>query len=401
MPDSMDSSLFSALERFRNGEETSEDLHLISAAFASGQIEIIPKGDPNRITQSGGANFGESNEIRVTGSVIGTQIVSGITAEQVKEIIEDTREAREDSPEDETSRVAGVNILKIGGAFIGLIVIVLTITMLITRPPVIFPAADTKTPTPSNTPLPPTSTPTPTRTPPPPTATPTPTGTQTPTETQPPPTDTSTPTQTSTPTDIPLIEDDFSSNSKRWFEGSAPERGGSRFVARFIEQEYRLILTTDGDAILPARYWSSVPNVIIDNFKLSIEADFEKAPENTALLIGFHYDNFGSYYAVLVRPNLTYEIKLFLVDQDLSNPPPYFSGHLDESIFNVDGANHITIKVIDSKISIEFNDQPHLTEYPLPPGGPARGGVRLGVELSRVARVAIIDFDDILIHVAE
>ena len=142
-------------------------------------------------------------------------------------------------------------------------------------------------------------------------------------------------------------------------------------------------------------------NQFFDNFILSIEADFEGAPENTALLIGFHYDNFGSYYAVLVRPNLTYEIKLFLVDQDLNNPPTYFSGHLDESIFNVDGANHISIKVIDSKITIEFNDQLHLDEYPLPPGGPERGGVRLGVELSRVARVAIIDFDDILIHVAE
>ena len=399
MPDSIDSTLFSALERFKNGEATSDDLNLIRAAFASGQIEINPARDSKQIMQSGGANFGESNEISVSGPVIGTQIVSGITAEQVVEIIEATRESPDETTEVETAQVAGVNILKVSGAIIGVIAIVLILAMLISRPAGIFPIPSTETPTPSNTPLPPTSTPTPTSTPPPPSATQTPTGTPTPTETNPPPTDTSTPTQTPTPTDIPLIQDDFSTNSKGWYEGL--KRDGSRFEAGFNSGKYRMTITTEGDAKVPARYWSSVPNVIIDNFILSIEAAFEEAPENAALLIGFHYDNFGSYYAVLVRPNLTYEIKLFLVDQDLNNPPTYFSGHLDESIFNVDGANNITIKVIESKITIEFNDQLHLDEYPLPPGGPARGGVRLGVELSRVARVAIIDFDDILIHVAE
>jgi hypothetical protein len=162
-----------------------------------------------------------------------------------------------------------------------------------------------------------------------------------------------------------------------------------------------MILSTERDAVPPARYWSSVPNVVIDNFILSIEATFVEAPETAAILIGFHYDNFGSYYAVLIRPNLTYEIKLFLVDVDLDNPPPYFSGNLDASFFNVDEANHITIKVKDSKITIEFNGELHLDEYSLPQGGPERGGVRLGVELPVAGRVEIIDFDDLLIHVAE
>jgi hypothetical protein len=403
VPGSIDSTLFSALERFKRGEASSEDLHLISAAFASGQIEIAPASDSNQILQSGGANFGESNEIRVTGSVIGTQIVSGFTAEQVQEIIENVKESLDDAPPGEAQRVNTSTILKIGGAITGLIVIVLIISLIIIRPPAIFPIPATKTPTPSITPLPPTSTPTPTNTQLPPTATPTPTATLTPTNTIPPPTDTpaptQTPTQTPTPTDIPLIQDDFSTNSKGWYEGF--KQNGSRFEARFDDQKYRLILSTGGYSPLPARYWSSVPNVVIDNFILDVEVAFEEGPDNSALLIGFHYDNFGSYYAVVIRPNLTYEIKLFLVDQDFNNPPPYFSGNIDNSIFNMGGENRIRIKVKDSKISIEFNDQLHLEEYQLPQGGPERGSVRLGVELFRVGRVAIIDFDDLTIHVAE
>jgi cell division septation protein DedD len=403
VPGNIDSTLYSALERFKRGEASPEDLHLISASFASGQLEITPASDSNQIMQSGGANFGESNEIRVTGSVIGTQIVSRFTAEQVQEIIEDMKESRDDSPPEEAARVNTATILKIGGAITGLIVIVLFIGLIIVRPPAIFPIPATETPTPSHTPSSPTSTSTLTNTPLTPTATPTSTASPTPTNTIPPPTDTptqtQTPTPTPTPTDIPLIQDDFSTNSRGWYEGFTQD--GSRFEAKFEDQKYRMILSTEGDSPLLARYWSTVPGVIIDNFILNVEASFEEAPENSALMIGFHRDNFGNYYAVVIRQNLTYEIKLFLVDVDPNNPPPYFSGNIDGSIFNVSGENRIRIKVKDAKISIEFNDQLHLEEYQLPQGGPERGEVRLGVELSRVDRVAIIDFDNLLIHVAE
>ena len=400
MPGSMDSALFSALERFKRGAASTDDLHLISAAFASGQLEITPARDAKQLMQSGGTNFGEDNEIRVTGSVIGTQIVSGFTAEQVQEIIEDVKETLDDSPPEEPKGLNIYTILKIGGATAGLIVILAFIALAVIRPAV-FPPLITVTPTPSITPIPPTKTSTPTNTLRPPTATPTMTSSPTPTATERPPTNTptSTPTQTPTPTDIPLIQEDFSVNSRGWFEGF--KQDGSRFEARFNEQKYRLTVRTEGDSTLPARYWSSVPNVVIDNFILNVNAKFEDAPQNAALLVGFHYDNFGSYYAVLIRPNLTYEIKLFLVDLDLNNPPPYFSGNLDGAIFDVEGENKITIIVKDSKITIEFNDQPHLEDYQLPPGGPERGWIRLGVEQNRVGRVAIVDFDDLLVHVAE
>lgn len=178
-------------------------------------------------------------------------------------------------------------------------------------------------------------------------------------------------------------------------------QNGSRFETRFADQKYRMILTTDADSPLPARYWSTVPNVVIDNFILNVEVKFAELPENAALLVGFHYDNFGNYYAVLIHSNLTYEIKLFLVDVDLDDPPPYFSGNLDSSRFNKDGENRIRIKVKDSTISIEFNDQLHLEEYQLPSNGPERGDIRMGLELSRANRVVITEFDNLIIHVAE
>jgi hypothetical protein len=403
VPEIKESTLFSALERFKLGEASPEDLRLISAAFASGELEITPTSGSKEIMHSGGTNFGESNEIRVTGSVIGTQIISGIKAEQVQEIIGDAKDTLDGSSAGGTGRGSVAAILKIGGVIAGLIVMIAFLGLVIIRPPVLFPPAPTDTPTSTSTPTIITSTPTQTNTTEPPTNTPTLTATPTPTATLQPPTDTATskPTQTPTPTptDIPLIYEDFSDNSKGWFEGV--QRNGSRFEARFIDQRYRMILTTHGDSTLPARYWSSVPNVVIDNFILNVDTTFEGAPANAALLVGFHYDNFGNYYAVLLHSNLTYEIKLFLVDQEQNNPPPYFSGNLDGSIFNVDGENRITIKVKDSKISIEFNDQVHLEDYQLPSRGPVRGGIRLGVELSRAGRVAITDFDNLLIHVAE
>lgn len=87
MTKNLDKLLLSALERFKNGEATTYDLHVISQALASEQIEIIPSRDSTNIVQSGGANFGESNEIRVSGSVIGSQSISGFSAEQVLEIL--------------------------------------------------------------------------------------------------------------------------------------------------------------------------------------------------------------------------------------------------------------------------------------------------------------------------
>ncbi len=401
MSGNMDNTLFSALERFKRGEASQEDLQLISAAFAAGRIEINPTSDSNWLMQSGGTNFGESNEIRVTGSVIGTQIVSGITAEQVREIIENVKESFGESPPERADRVNISTILKIGGVFSGLIVIILFIGLMIVRPTALFPPPPTDTPTRTSTPMITTSTPTPTNTLRPPTHTPTSTATLTITATLPPPTSTPTltPTQTPTPTDIPLIYEDFSTNDKRWFEGIL--QNGSRFEAKFNDQKYRMTLTTRGDSPLPARYWSSVPNVVIDNFILNVDANFVEVPENAALLVGFHYDNFGNYYAVVINSNLTYEIKLFLVNQDLDNLPPYFSGNLDSTIFNIDGENRITIKVKDSKISIGFNDQLHLEDYQLPPTGPERGDIRLGVELSWANRVTIVEFDNLLVHVAE
>jgi hypothetical protein len=402
MPESMDSTLFSALEKFKRGEASPEDLHLISAAFAAGEIEVTPASDSTEIMQSGGTNFGEENEIRVTGPVIGTQIVSGFSAEQVQEIIEDMKKSLDDPPPEETNRINNFTILKIGGAITGLIVIVLIITLVITRPPVLFPPPPTETPTPSNTLSPPTSTPTPTSTPQPPTSTPTLTATLTPTATLPPPTDTptNTPTQTATPTDIPLIQDDFSTNNNSWYEGLPDEKEGNIFEAKLSHQKYRMILITEDDAVLPARRWSRVPDVTVDDFVVSIEATFVEAPENAALVIGFHYDDDGNYYAVLLRTNLTWEIKEFRVTPE-KRSNTIIGGRLDDSYFNVSGTNHIEIIVKNSRITIKLNDKVLLPEKILDEGEHGGGWIRLGVELSWVGRVAIIDFDDLTVHVAK
>jgi hypothetical protein len=96
MPESFDETLLTAIERYKRGEETLDDRKIIGQALASRQLEIIPSRDSKVIRQSGGANFGEENEIRVSGSVIGTQTISGISGDQVLEILK-LNEKKEDN----------------------------------------------------------------------------------------------------------------------------------------------------------------------------------------------------------------------------------------------------------------------------------------------------------------
>lgn len=194
MPENVDENLLSAIERFKKGEETTGDRKIIGQALASKQIEIVPADESKIIRQSGGANFGEENEIRVAGSVIGTQIIRGITYEQAIGI-----EKLKDKSGDNKTKI----IVAIIGASAVIIAAIITGLFNIG----IFSPKE-QTPTTTNTPTltatMPTSTPTviiptPTKTP---TATITPTPTNTPT-----PTDTHTPTQTSTQT--PIFTDTF------------------------------------------------------------------------------------------------------------------------------------------------------------------------------------------------
>jgi hypothetical protein len=211
MPENMDESLLSAIERYKNGEETSDDRKIISQALASKQIEITPAEDSKIIGQAGGADFGESNEIRVSGSVIGTQSISGFTSEQVLDILKLNEEKENNKPRSNVVIIAAIiaAIATIIAAYFGfrgpieavLIPIRATQTAEAKTLVAVIPVTgQTPTPTPTWTPtLPPTPTHTSTQT-----ATRTPTATITPT-----PSLTPTPTPTFTPTPEVLFTDTF------------------------------------------------------------------------------------------------------------------------------------------------------------------------------------------------
>jgi hypothetical protein len=104
MPETYDETLLRAIERFKKGEETPRDRRIIGQAFASKQIEINPAKDSKIIKQEGGTNFGESNEIQVAGSVIGTQVITGITYEQALEI----RNLKDKSEDNKTKIIVAI-----------------------------------------------------------------------------------------------------------------------------------------------------------------------------------------------------------------------------------------------------------------------------------------------------
>jgi hypothetical protein len=115
MPENMDESLLSAIERYKNGQESPDDLKIIRQALISKQIIIVQVNDPKINTQSGGADFGESNEIRVTGSVIGTQSLSGFSTDQVVELLrlyDSTKDSGLNSVIDEPKKKKRRNIKK-------------------------------------------------------------------------------------------------------------------------------------------------------------------------------------------------------------------------------------------------------------------------------------------------
>lgn len=206
MPENRDEALISAFERFKNSEETPDDRKIIGKALAAKQIEIIPAEDSKIIGQAGGADFGESNEIRVSGSVIGTQSVSGFTGEQVLEILK----FKEKSGDNKTKIV--VALIGVVGLIIAAIISPIIASYFNNGPysPPIPSSTITNTPTATMKPTP-TETVTPTNTP-----TNTPTQTQTPTNT---PTNTPTPTDTYTPTPVVLLTDtfeDYEYSTSKW-----------------------------------------------------------------------------------------------------------------------------------------------------------------------------------------
>jgi hypothetical protein len=87
LPENIDDSLLLAIERYKNGQETTDDLLIIRQALISKRIVIVPAEGSKISEQSGGADFGELNRILVSGSVIGTQSLSGFTTEQVVELL--------------------------------------------------------------------------------------------------------------------------------------------------------------------------------------------------------------------------------------------------------------------------------------------------------------------------
>lgn len=209
MPENFDQDLLSAIERFKKDEDTPRDRKIIVQAFASRQIEITPVKDSKVIVQEGGANFGESNEIQISGPVIGTQIISGITYQQALEI----EKLRKRSRDNKTKII--VALIGAAAVIIAPIIALVLENYLSTGPfslPTSTPTVQTNTPTMTLTATAtPTNTPTPSSTL---TATSSQTYTPSPTMTISP-----TPTNTFTPTSVALFMDMFENyeiSSKKW-----------------------------------------------------------------------------------------------------------------------------------------------------------------------------------------
>jgi hypothetical protein len=295
MPGNFDQDLLSAIERIKRGEETPRDRKIIGQALASQQIEITPAKDSKIIEQEGGTNFGESNEIHVTGSVIGTQIIKGISYKQALEI----EKLKEQSGDNRTKIIIAI----IGAAAV---IIAPIITLIIENylsnkpfsPPTSTPTILTNTPTLTLTATTiPTITPTPSST-----VTVTPTQTYTPSPTM---TITPTPTNTYTPTPAALFTDtfeDYEYSSNKWnlrtdLEGKiyrrtiTLNRSDNKFV-HFIDCE-----PEQGTSNNECTGRNEIPSVETSrDFKLEFEVEYRRLPTiQSGLYLPYICINFRRY----------------------------------------------------------------------------------------------------------
>lgn len=270
MPEKFDEILLSAIEKFKKGEETPKDRKIIGQAFASQQIEITPAEDSKIIEQEGGANFGESNEIHVAGSVIGTQIIRGITYEQALEI----EKLKEKSRDNKTKII--VALIGAGGVIIAAI-----ITGLFNNGSFSL-STTTYTPTVTNirTLIPPTATdvpPTPTDILPtatvlPPTATDIP---PTATDVPPTPTDTLTPTKTQ----VVLFQDTFIDNKNGW-DLTQIDDDEKSYIRNIIAGEFRHNVECKREEVCKSNLLIQSDN-LFDNFDLSFEVEYTRISTNS------------------------------------------------------------------------------------------------------------------------
>jgi tetratricopeptide (TPR) repeat protein len=111
MPEESDQALTAALERLIAGQPAGEDLLLLRQAVAEGRISL-ESGDRSvavggsltgstvlaGTSQSGGVNFGQSNQIHISGSVIGTMTLNLPNAAEAARLLESLQPYRPDAP---------------------------------------------------------------------------------------------------------------------------------------------------------------------------------------------------------------------------------------------------------------------------------------------------------------
>ncbi len=101
MPDTQDQALIAALNRLAAGQARGDDLSRLQQAVAEGRLTLQSAGRtvsvPGDLTgstvldgdsQTGGVNFGQSNQIQISGSVIGTMTLNLPSAAEAARLLD-------------------------------------------------------------------------------------------------------------------------------------------------------------------------------------------------------------------------------------------------------------------------------------------------------------------------
>jgi hypothetical protein len=185
-----------------------------------------------------------------------------------------------------------------------------------------------------------------------------------------------------------IFEEDFSANDKGWTEGVFSDNHAD-MKNEFINGRLRRTVTSKGDMI--ERTW--LPNVTLQDFKLTFDAIVVDAPEDGVICIGVRRspDN-DNFYHIYFGVNGIYGVNL-VKDGDSTT---IYEAKLPNDITIKEGdQNSITIEIQGSLIAISVNDKILTT---IDNSGLTQPGkIGLGIGLDNANETMIVEFDNLVV----
>lgn len=189
---------------------------------------------------------------------------------------------------------------------------------------------------------------------------------------------------------VVVFEEDFSSNTKGWFEGGGASKTAD-YVTQFLEGKYRLTLKSKQ---LQCSEVMLVPNLGLEDFRLSLETKIIEALsiKDTSIVVTFRQNKRGDFYLLKFNLDNTYELWIWKDNKwgNLHQASGNGSFNLEPGV-----SNTFELVAAGSQFTIYANNQLLTTIANSELNEP--GAIWFGSQLKQAGEVVTVDFDNLKI----